>query len=145
MKLVEDAVDAGIRVVCINDHVATEDELWQERLAEALNHHARSNRYTSQRIKRKHDALWEMGAAIGLLRSGYTRRATIPARMGVCGLGQLRVGSPRCKPRRLSRHTIGLRHLAGLRGLMVQWHAHGTCGDAAIDENRLAGEVPARL
>ena len=77
------AVDAGIRVLAINDDVDTADhERWEERLTEALNHHARTNRYISQRIKRKHEALWEMGAVIGLLKPGYKRRASFPERMG---------------------------------------------------------------
>lgn len=83
LELVGSAVDKGIRVIAINDDVDTWDtEHWEERLTEALNHHARSNRFTSRRIKRKHEALWDAGAAIGLLKPAYRRQPSIPARMG---------------------------------------------------------------
>jgi DNA invertase Pin-like site-specific DNA recombinase len=78
-ELIEAAVDNGIRVVCINDGVDTAEEDWEDPLHEALLHHARSNRYTAKRIKRKLEGLWRQGAAIGLLRSGYQRRPTQPA------------------------------------------------------------------
>lgn len=79
-ELVETAVDEGIRVICINDRVDTADEEdWEDRLHEAMRHHARCNRYTSKRIKRAHEALWEMGAAVSMLRPGYRRRPTKPA------------------------------------------------------------------
>lgn len=79
MVLVEEAVDEGIRVICINDFVDTEEHDWRERLHDAARHHARSNKFISYRIKRSHDALWELGAAIGKLRPGYSRRASYPS------------------------------------------------------------------
>jgi len=82
MSLIERAVDAGMRVICINDDVDTLDDSWHERLPDALVHHARSNRLVAKRIKRKHDALWAANAAIGLLRPGYVRVPTTPARLG---------------------------------------------------------------
>lgn len=78
VELVGDAVDAGIRVMCINDEVDTADEeYWEDRLYEAARHHERSNKFASRRSKRALEALWEMGAAIGLLKPGYLR--TVPA------------------------------------------------------------------
>lgn len=79
MDLIEAACDEDIRVICINDRVDTAEEDWSEKLHEAQKHHTKSNQYTSSRIKRRHSALWEMGAAIGLPRPGYRRRCTIPA------------------------------------------------------------------
>ncbi|MBW3595718.1 MAG: recombinase family protein [Planctomycetes bacterium] len=79
IELVGAAVDRELRVICINDYVDTAEEDWEDRLHEAQHHHSRSNTYTSRRIKRAHDALWEMGAAIGLLRPGYRRKPTHPA------------------------------------------------------------------
>lgn len=74
IELVRIAVDQGIRVVAINDEVDTDDEEnWEDRLYEAARHHARTNRDTSKRIKRTHEALFEMGAAIGKLKPGYLR------------------------------------------------------------------------
>ena len=66
-------------MICINDYMDTHQENWQDVLHEAMRHHAVSNRYTSRRIKRAHDGLWEMGAAVGLLKPGYLRKPTYPA------------------------------------------------------------------
>lgn len=71
--LVEEAVDNGIRVVAINDHVDSNDKDWYDRFCDAALHHAKTNRYTSHRIKRKHESLWESGAAIGMVKTGYRR------------------------------------------------------------------------
>jgi DNA invertase Pin-like site-specific DNA recombinase len=78
-ELIEAAVDRGIRVLCLHDDVDTAVDDWEDPLHEALRHHARSNRYTSKRIKRRLQALWQQGAAIGLLRPGYRRKPTCPA------------------------------------------------------------------
>ena len=73
MRIFGPAVDAGIRIICINDGVDTANDDWENRLQEAQRHHGQDNFYTRHRIKRAHDGLWRMGAAIGLLRSGYLR------------------------------------------------------------------------
>jgi DNA invertase Pin-like site-specific DNA recombinase len=39
ISLVEEAVDNGIRVICINDDVDTAEEQWLDRLVEAQSHH----------------------------------------------------------------------------------------------------------
>lgn len=78
MDLVGLAVDQGIRVICINDGVDTANEDWQQRLEEAQRHHGQDNYYTRFRIKRAHEGLWRMGAAIGLRRPGYRRFARNP-------------------------------------------------------------------
>jgi DNA invertase Pin-like site-specific DNA recombinase len=72
-ELVETAYDMRMRVIAINDDVDTDEEGWEDRLHEAANHHAKANRYTSSRIKRKLTSLWHSGAAIGLLKPGYRR------------------------------------------------------------------------
>ena len=77
--LVGEAVDEDIRVICVNDFVDTAEEDWEDKLREAQHHHSRSNTYTSRRIKRAHEGLWAMGAALGLVNPGYRRKATIPA------------------------------------------------------------------
>ena len=81
-ELVETAVDEGIRVLCINDFVDTNNEDWPERLRAAQDAHAKANWFTRQRLKRKREALWEMGAAMGKLRPGYRRRPTVQASYG---------------------------------------------------------------
>jgi hypothetical protein len=77
--LIEEAVAGGLRVLCLNDDVDTAAEDWEDPLHEAMGRHARSNRYTAKRIKRKLEGLWRIGAAIGLLRPGYRRRSTTAA------------------------------------------------------------------
>jgi DNA invertase Pin-like site-specific DNA recombinase len=78
-ELIETAVDEGIRCICINDFIDTAEEDWEDRLHEAMRHHAKCNRYTSRRIKRTHTALWELGAAVGMLKPGYLRKPSVPA------------------------------------------------------------------
>ena len=73
LHLVRLAVDNEVRIICINDLVDTAEEDWEERLKEAARHHASSNRYSSRRVKRAHEELWEMRAALGLLKPGYRR------------------------------------------------------------------------
>jgi len=79
VELVGLAVDDEIRVIAINDEVDTAEEGWDDRLYEAARHHAITNRHTSKRIKRAHEALWDMGAAVGLLKPGYRRLPSRPA------------------------------------------------------------------
>jgi DNA invertase Pin-like site-specific DNA recombinase len=80
VELVNCAVDQDIRVFCINDEVDTADEqYWEDRLYEAARHHERRNKFTSRQIERAHEALWELGAAIGLLKPGYRRKPMYPA------------------------------------------------------------------
>lgn len=71
--VVETAFDNGIRFIAINDDVDTSKDDWEDRFYDAAQHHAKSNRYTAHRIKRKLESLWRMGAAIGLLKTGYRR------------------------------------------------------------------------
>lgn len=78
-ELIETAVDQGIRVIAINDDVDTAEENWEVRLHHAKHHHAQSNRYVSNRVKRRFDTLWRTGAAMGQLWPGYSRRPTRPA------------------------------------------------------------------
>jgi site-specific DNA recombinase len=79
LQLVRLAVDRGIRTICLNDLVDTAESDWEQRLRDAALHHALSNRYCSDRIKRAHEELWESGAALGPLKVGYRRTASVPA------------------------------------------------------------------
>ena len=78
LSLVNSAVDKGVRVLCYNDQVDTHVDGWDDRLLDATRHHAKANAFTRQRIKRKQEGLWRLGAAMGLLRPGYERRASKP-------------------------------------------------------------------
>ena len=63
-----------IRTICINDFCDTTQPDWEERLKQAAQYHAVANRYGSQRVKRSHEELWAIGAAIGQVRPGYRRQ-----------------------------------------------------------------------
>lgn len=84
VDLVGLAYDKKIRTFCINDRVDSADpvEDWRPHLQEATKTHARTNWYTSHRIKRQLEHLWSIGAAVGNLRPGYRRKSTIPATEG---------------------------------------------------------------
>ncbi|MDZ4819675.1 MAG: recombinase family protein [Planctomycetota bacterium] len=74
------AVDQNIRVLCINDQIDTADEEnWEDHLQEAQKHHQRANRLTIGRIKRGQVVRFESRAAMGPLRPGYRRIASVPA------------------------------------------------------------------
>jgi hypothetical protein len=73
VELVRLAVDNGIRVLFINDYIDTAEPDWESRLKECAKHHASRNVYTSYQVKRAHDELWAMGAAICAVKTGYRR------------------------------------------------------------------------
>lgn len=79
LELVSAAVDKKIRIICINDDVDTAEPGWKERLQEAQKHHCQDNKYTRNRLERTIEDLWEDGAAVGHLRSGYDRIPSVPA------------------------------------------------------------------
>lgn len=67
-------VDSGARIIAINDRIDTHSEDWPDRLHDAQREHGQSNHYLRRRILRTHLGLWEMGALVGGLRSGYRYR-----------------------------------------------------------------------
>ena len=70
-ELFESAVDADIRIICPSDYIDTADDDWPDRLNLCQMQHARSNFYTRLRIRRAHDGLWAIGAAVGNSVIGY--------------------------------------------------------------------------
>ncbi len=80
LQLVRLAVDKDIRTICINDFVDTTEPDWEQRLTDAARHHEISNRHCSYRVKRAHEELWDIGAAIGLVKPGHRRRASVAAK-----------------------------------------------------------------
>lgn len=75
-QLFNEAVDAGVRVLCPTDFIDTLDDDWPERLVMSQSQHSRANFYTRGRIKRSLMGLWQRGAAVSSLRPGYSRRAS---------------------------------------------------------------------
>jgi predicted site-specific integrase-resolvase len=82
VELVFNAHDQGLRVICINDAIDSLDDGWHEEFQEAAQDHAYDNKKLRARIKRKHFGLWKMGAAIGIVKTGYTHVPSIPASHG---------------------------------------------------------------
>jgi hypothetical protein len=54
-------VDNSTRVIALNDHVDTSEDGWQDRSIFSAWHHERSNRDTSDRIKRTHRSRFDQG------------------------------------------------------------------------------------
>jgi DNA invertase Pin-like site-specific DNA recombinase len=53
MELAEMAFDNGMRIVCINDDVDSDEEGWRDRLRDAAKHHAKANYFTRKRCLRR--------------------------------------------------------------------------------------------
>jgi site-specific DNA recombinase len=66
-------VDHGVRLIALNDVVDTAQEGWQDRSIFSAWHHERSNRDTSQRIKRTHRSRFIQGGCASLPIFGYRK------------------------------------------------------------------------
>lgn len=82
LEFVEGAYDKGIRTISINDLIDTAEAGFGDRLRDVLRHHAKSNYFTRVRIRRRHEQLWMMGAAVCGRRPGYNRTPTVAASIG---------------------------------------------------------------
>jgi site-specific DNA recombinase len=67
-------VDHGVRLIAINDHVDTAEPGWQDRSIFSAWHHERSNRDTSERIKRTHRNRFLHGGTASLPIFGYRKK-----------------------------------------------------------------------
>ena len=72
--LCELCVDHGVRLIAINDHVDTAEPGWQDRSFFSAWHHERSNRDTSDRIKRTHRSRFFSGGSVPLPIYGYVKK-----------------------------------------------------------------------
>lgn len=66
--------DHGVRLIAINDHVDTAEPGWQDRSIFSAWHHERSNRDTSERIKRTHRNRFLHGGTASLPIFGYFKK-----------------------------------------------------------------------
>ena len=71
----EHCVDHHTRLIALNDHVDTLESGWEDRSLIAAWHHERSNRDTSDRIKRSHRNRFEQGRCLSLPIFGYHKKA----------------------------------------------------------------------
>ena len=69
----EECVDHGVRLIAINDHVDTAQPGWEDRSIFSAWHHERSNRDTSDRIKRTHRARFQHGGCASIPIFGYIK------------------------------------------------------------------------
>lgn len=79
MGLFDEAADAGVRVVAINDRIDTADEHWRMNAHFASIRGEMYNADTAARIRRSVDGRWRDGYAVGLCKPGYRRIPTRPA------------------------------------------------------------------
>lgn len=66
-------VDHATRLIALNDHVDTSEEGWQDRSIFSAWHHERSNRDTSDRIKRTHRSRFDQGGCAAFPIYGYIK------------------------------------------------------------------------
>jgi Resolvase, N terminal domain len=95
---VQDAVDAGVRVICIADNLDTADDNWFVALTIATVRHGLHIPDTRRRIKRKSTTAFEQGGEVCKVRFAYARVSREDAAAGTYGPKGLRV-------RRLSEWT----------------------------------------
>ncbi len=66
--------DHAVRLISLNDHVDTAQDGWQHRSIFSAWHHERSNRDTSQRIKRTQRSRFTPGGCMACLPYGYLKK-----------------------------------------------------------------------
>ena len=69
----EKCLDCATRLIAINDRVDTAIEGWEDASMMSTWHHARSNRDTSDRIKRAHRNRFTVGGCVHQVRFGYIK------------------------------------------------------------------------
>lgn len=109
---VQDAVDAGIRVICFADNLDTADENWETQLACASVRHGLTVPDTRRRIRRKATDTFSKGGQVGKVRVPYLRVSREDALSGKFGPVGLRI----------RRNPAFDAVLAGIRLRMEQGH-----------------------
>lgn len=71
----EQCIDCNTRLIAINDRVDTAVEGWEDASIMSTWHHTRSNRDTSDRIKRAHRNRFKSGGCVHQVRFGYIKPA----------------------------------------------------------------------
>jgi site-specific DNA recombinase len=69
----ECCVDHDTRLIAINDYIDTAVDGWQDRSIFSAWHHERSNKDTSERIKRTHRSRFAQGGTLSRLMPGYIK------------------------------------------------------------------------
>lgn len=69
----EQCIDCSTRLIAINDRVDTAVKGWEDASMMSTLHHSRSNRDTSDRIKRAHRNRFQSGGCVNQVRFGYIK------------------------------------------------------------------------
>jgi DNA invertase Pin-like site-specific DNA recombinase len=99
MAFVQNAVDAGVRVVCIGDNLDTADENWEVALQAAALRHGLYIPDTRRRVKRTAHHAFHRGGMVQKVRYGYRKLSKEEADSGAFGPRNLRIAKvPECTP-----------------------------------------------
>ena len=90
-NFVQDAVDAGTRVICIGDNLDTEDENWEITLGAAALRHGLFIPDTRRRIRRTAKHSFEKGGMVQQVKFGYRKLTAEEADSGEFGTKGLRI------------------------------------------------------
>jgi DNA invertase Pin-like site-specific DNA recombinase len=96
---VQDAVDAGTRVICIGDNLDTADPNWEINMGAAALRHGLMIPDTRRRVKRTAAHAFENGGMVQKVRFGYRKLTKKEAAAGSFGPPGLRMAKdPECTP-----------------------------------------------
>lgn len=90
-SFVQNAVDAGTRVICIGDNLDTGDEHWEAALSLATVRHGLVIPDTRRRVRRTATDSFSKGGMVGKIRFGYRKLSKEEAQSGVFGPVGLRI------------------------------------------------------
>lgn len=98
-NFVQDAVDAGTRVICIGDNLDTADENWEIMMGAATLRHGTAIPDIRRRVRRTATHAFHSGGMVQKVKYGYRKLTSEEADTGNHGPGGLRVAKrPECTP-----------------------------------------------
>lgn len=96
-EFVQDAVDAGTRVICIGDNLDTADPNWEVTLSTATVRHGLHIPDTRRRVRRTAHHAFHNGGMVAKVRFGYRRLSQEDADSGLYGKKGLKIAKvPEC-------------------------------------------------
>ncbi|MBL9083083.1 MAG: recombinase family protein [Planctomycetales bacterium] len=104
-NFVQDAVDAGTRVILIGDHLDTADENWEVMMGAAALRHGLHIPDTRRRVRRTATHAFHQGGMVQKIRFGYRKLSREEAALGAFGPKGLRIA-------KVPEHTETIRELA---------------------------------
>lgn len=104
-NFVQDAVDAGTRVILIGDHLDTADENWEVMMGAAALRHGLHIPDTRRRVRRTATHAFHQGGMVQKIRFGYRKLSREEGALGAFGPKGLRIA-------KVPEHTETIRELA---------------------------------